>query len=217
MSDAARDVGVSFYGLGYTKAQVEEIKRGILALADTPLPRGVLVAAMWLDQIRAVGTEPDPSTIARITADCHRDRPCDDCAVERGQQHEHGCDVERCMYTGGQWIACGGYTDEYGSPVCECADLENDGANGRTVHVCGARPHDCGSQVWDGVWPGYGECVEYGLYTYFDGGWHACGPDHPQASPALSLLHTGLAEWDRERRRWFLKPEHAAYLREQTW
>lgn len=183
------------------------------------LPRGLRVAAAWLDQIRqATGAEPDPATIARITADCHRDRPCRDCAAPIGQSHEHGCDVERCMYTGTQWIGCGGWTDAHGSPLCDCDDAENYDADGYTIHVCGLSPHDCGSQVWDGVWPGVEECVEYGLYCWFEPGvgFHGCGPEHPQASPDLNTINGGLSRWDRGRGRFVLEPGHAAYLRGKT-
>ena len=88
--------------------------------------RGVRVAEAWLDQIRAAaGAEPDPDTAARIRADCFRNHACRDCGAELGQPHDHGCDVERCMYTGLQWIACGGYTDSAGTPLCGCDDAEN--------------------------------------------------------------------------------------------
>ncbi len=188
-------------------------------MTDTAtLPRGLRIAAAWLDQIRATGTEPDPATIARIQTDCHRDRPCSDCGAEIGQPHEHGCDVERCMYTGGQWIGCGRYTDEHGTPLCDCDEHENHDAGGYTIHTCGQAPHDCGSQVWDGVWPGYEECVEYGLYCWFEPGvgFHGCGPQHPQAGVDLNSLNGGLARWDRERGRFVLEPGHAAYLRQRA-
>lgn len=178
------------------------------------MPRGLRIARAWLDQIRATGVEPDPAAIERITADCYRNRPCRDCAAPLGSPHDHGCDVEQCMFTGEQWIACGGTSDWR---LCDCEDDSGYDAGGSTIHTCGQARHDCGSQIWDGVWTGYEECVEYGLYSYFDGGWHACGPEHPQAGPALSLLHTGAARWDRERGRWVMEPQHAQCLRERPW
>jgi hypothetical protein len=33
-------------------------------------------------------------------------RPCDDCAVVKGQLHVPGCDAERCPVCGGQAIGC---------------------------------------------------------------------------------------------------------------
>lgn len=165
----------------------------------TILPRGLRIAAAWLDQIRtATGIEPDQATVERIRADCFRDRRCRDCAALIGRPHEHGCDVENCQWTGIQWIQCGGYTD---NPLCRCADDENYDEDGYTIHTCGQSPHDCGSQIWDGVWPGYAECVEYGWYSYFAPPWRQCGPEHPQAGPDLNRLRFD-CDWDRERRRW---------------
>ncbi|MFM2078880.1 MAG: hypothetical protein RJA49_2770 [Actinomycetota bacterium] len=31
---------------------------------------------------------------------------CPDCAIEPGAAHEDGCDVARCLVTGGQRLAC---------------------------------------------------------------------------------------------------------------
>lgn len=184
-------------------------------MTDTDtLPRGLQVAADWLAQIRVTtGREPDPDTIARVTADCYRNRPCRDCGTEIGQPHDHGCDVENCQYTGLQWIQCGGYTDEHGSPLCDCGAAENYDEAGRAIHTCGQRPHDCGSEVWDGLWFGYQECVEYGWYGHFEllphetlgliesGRWTQCGPEHPLAHPDLARLRVE-CDWGREARRW---------------
>lgn len=172
-----------------------------MSTTDT-LPRGLRIADLWLDQIRAAtGTEPDSATIERIIADCFRNRPCRDCAAKIGEPHHHGCDVERCQCTGDQWIGCGGYTDEHGSPFCDCADDENYDADGYTIHTCGQDPHDCGSEVWDGVWPGYEETIGFGWFTWFAPPWRDCGPEHPQAVPNLTRLHLE-CDWNRGKRRW---------------
>lgn len=184
-----------------------------MTVTDT-LPRGLRIADQWLAQIKAATErEPDTATIERIGALCYRNRPCNDCGAALGQPHDHGCDVERCQYTGSQRIGCGGYTDEHGRALCECDDLEQYDADGYTVHTCGQSPHDCGSQVWDGVWAGYEECVEYGWFTWFEPyvAWHKCGPEHPQAAPDLTRLHQ-LCDWDQQARRWVQREALAIIL-----
>lgn len=49
----------------------------------TELPRGLRIAATWLDQIRAAtGVEPDRATIDRVTGRAFWDRPCpESCAL----------------------------------------------------------------------------------------------------------------------------------------
>lgn len=171
------------------------------------LPRSLRVATAWLEQIRAAtGAEPDQATVDRVTSDCHWDRPCGDCAAEIGQPHTDGCDVARCMWTGEQRIQCDGLDGH-----CNCEDDNGYDPDGYTIHTCGQVPHGCGSQIWDGMWPGTDVGVEHGLYSYFDGGWHECGPEHPQASPDLSCWRQ-LADWDRGRGQWTLDPKQTAYL-----
>jgi hypothetical protein len=181
-------------------------------MTDTAtIPRGLQITAAWLDQIHAAtGRQPDPATAARVQADCFRDRPCRDCATPIGQTHSHGCDVENCQHTGIQWIQCGGQSDWR---PCDCEDDNGYDPDGYTIHTCGQAPHDCGSEVWDGVWPGYAECVEYGWYGHFElldhpqfgliesGSWSQCGPEHPLAHPDLNRLHAE-CDWDRESARW---------------
>lgn len=147
---------------------------------------------------------------------------CRDCGAQVGQPHDHGCDVERCQYTGMQWIACGG-TSDFG---CCCEDDNGYDADGYTVHTCGQVPHDCGSEVWTGVWPGYVEAIEYGWFVYWvpmpehvreafefglalglkarkdmPYGWVACGPEHSDAVPDVTRL-IQLCDWDHKQRRW---------------
>lgn len=77
--------------------------------------------------------------------------------------------------------------------------------------------HDCGQDVWTGVWPGEAECREWGWFVYFSppaegeqyGTWTPCGPDHPQARPNLNRLHED-SHWDAQAGRWQLGPcDHA--------
>lgn len=85
---------------------------------------------------------------------------CRDCAVKPGENHDPGCDVERCPYCGGQRLSC-----------CD----ESDGPE--------ALP-------WTGVWPGVEECIEYGFYCRWGPPWIPCDKDHPDAGPDLNRLLT---------------------------
>ena len=113
-------------------------------------------------------------------------KPCRDCGAAVGYAHDEGCDVARCLATGGQRQSCPGY---------------------------GTGLHDCGRQVWDGLWPGERECVDFGWYSRFvpDEGWLQCGPDYPDASPDLDRLARD-ARWDRAQQRWL---QGACACREQ--
>lgn len=107
--------------------------------------------------------------------------PCGDCAAAVGEPHDHGCDVERCQFTGRQWIAC--------------QQEDHD---------------DCGTSIWTGIWPGVPECQEFGWYSYFvpNGrpSWVRCGPDDPGASEDLNRLASEQeCKWDREQHRWVLR------------
>lgn len=110
------------------------------------------------------------------------DLRCGDCGVAIGEPHAAYCDVARCLWTGRQRIQCTGV-----------------GAEGR---------HDCGRQVWTGLWPGAAECREYGLYARLvpGQGWIPCSPDHPDAMEDLNTLFTK-ARWDRNSARWVLREE----------
>lgn len=137
---------------------------------------------------------------------------CRDCGAQVGRPHDHGCCVERCQFTGLQWIDCGGTSDFR----CCCDDDNGYNADGDTIHTCGQVPHDCGSEVWTGVWPGYAEAIEYGWFCWFGPSpelrigpftvpagrtWLECGPEHPEAVPDLTRV-IQLCNWDREQRRW---------------
>ena len=106
-------------------------------------------------------------------------KPCCNCGVAPGQQHEQGCTVARCIYCGWQDISC------------DCGDLD--------------RP----MTTWTGIWPGDLECVEYGLFSKWGPPWIPCDPDEPGAGPDLNELNRmhakGELVWDKEKER-LVKP-----------
>jgi hypothetical protein len=160
-------------------------------LAEPTEPRGVRIARMWADQLRHArhGVGPDNDEARKILDHCYRNRPCNDCGAPIGSPHEHGCDVERCQYTGIQWIQCGGYDGWW---TCDCDD----------IHACGRAPHDCGSEIWDGVWPGIEEAVEFGWYSMFAPPWVRVGVEWPGATPDLNRINGVECRWDRDAKRW---------------
>lgn len=121
------------------------------------------------------------------------DRKCPDCQVPAGTAHEDGCDVARCLATGGQRLSCRQPTTRH--------DL----ADGAAV---GFIPHDCGSDVWTGEWPGVAECREFGWWVQdrcAEGlGWVPCTPDAPGATEDLNRLARD-ARWSPAQARWVLR------------
>jgi hypothetical protein len=117
--------------------------------------------------------------------------PCNDCGALPGEPHGDGCDVARCLFTGGQRLVCG----SLGFLGIETPAHD-----------------DCGDQVWTGVWPGEAECREFGWYSLFVppaageqyGQWVRCDKDTPGAGPNLNRLAED-ARWDRGRQRWVLR------------
>lgn len=67
-------------------------------------------------------------------------RNCGDCGARPGERHSDGCDVARCLVTGGQRISCGVFGGEV--------------------------EHDCGNQAWTGEWPGIAECEEFDWWAF---------------------------------------------------
>jgi hypothetical protein len=61
---------------------------------------------------------------------------CPDCGVPIGENHEDGCDVERCPHCGGQALGCVGFD-----------------------------PSDPRRQPWDGRWPGEADCERLGFFV----------------------------------------------------
>ncbi len=104
-------------------------------------------------------------------------RDCPDCGVAPGRLHRPSCDVERCGHCGGQALSC------------DCEPSE------RRAY----------QEPWSGVWPGFEEAIEFGLFAKRspDGlGWVCCDEDDPEAYPDLNrLAGSGEFAWDRERRR----------------
>lgn len=112
---------------------------------------------------------------------------CPDYGVKPGELHDPGCDAEPCSACGCQAISCGCKLEEY-------TDLPR--------------------VPWSGIWPGVAECVEYGLFcVWVEGfGWKDWDGE-PDASPSLTLLHQ-VGRWDRDRQRWFVKPEDVERTRD---
>ncbi len=100
---------------------------------------------------------------------------CPDCAVNSGENHQNGCDVERCPECGSQFISCG----------CELI----------------SKPR----LPWTGEWPGIKECLEFGLYVRFVAGpgWVSCSENEPGSSEDLNALFRK-AKWSKELGRFVL-------------
>lgn len=128
-------------------------------------------------------------------------KPCHDCAAAVGQPHTDGCDTARCLWTGGQRLQC-----EMGTGII----LDPDPDSEAVLLTTGPRPdHDCGHEVWTGVWPGVAECQEFGWYCYFvpKAGWVRCEKDdpHPDVTEDLNRLYMSETEWSRDQGRWVLR------------
>lgn len=130
------------------------------------------------------------------------DATCGDCAVKPGEPHKGGCDVARCLMTGGQRLGCEGPKDEFGFP--RYTQITHDDGSKAVV------PHDCGWDVWTGEWPGDAECREFGWWVQdrcAEGmGFVRCALDAPGAREDLNrLVGSGEAVWSVDRRRWVLR------------
>lgn len=95
-------------------------------------------------------------------------KKCPDCQVAPGQEHQSGCDVERCSVCKGQWLSCG------------------------------HEEHDPSLSKWTGEWPGIAECRDRGWYAVHrpdlgacvpcTGNWWPCTKDYPDAREDLNRL-----------------------------
>lgn len=119
------------------------------------------------------------------------DNPCPDCGVAVGHPHELGCDIRRCLHTGGQAISCDS------AAYVEYGDEDGEGPPD-DFH------EDCGRDVWSGEFPGVADAKRLGFWCYWDDdkGFVRCGPDHPEATPDLNRIHGFGARWDRSSQRW---------------
>ena len=86
-------------------------------------------------------------------------KKCPDCAVKPGEQHQPGCDVERCSVCKGQKFSC------------ECEQ------------------HDPEQTKWDGEWPGTKECQQHGWYAIMTPeGWRPCPAGTPECMEDMNRL-----------------------------
>jgi hypothetical protein len=97
---------------------------------------------------------------------------CPDCNALPGAEHKDGCDVARCLHHGRQRLGCdsGHCCGEALELLVEAgkATRQPDGAieyehAANLCAYCDCRPHDCGRDVWTGVWPGVTEAQQYGV------------------------------------------------------
>lgn len=109
-------------------------------------------------------------------------KTCHDCGAWPGEEHDNGCDVERCRGCGRQRISC--------------SDQE-----------CQATEEKLGRLKWTGEWPGKAEAREFGWYSKRnpDGpGWISCSKDEPGASEDLNRLYDEEVVWSPESGRFML-------------
>ena len=115
---------------------------------------------------------------------------CHDCGAKPGELHKPNCDTERCPFCGGQALQCF-YENSHGELECECK---------RKLVT------DADRIPWDGEWPGWAECREYGFWCKMvkGRGWVRCEKDDPEASEDLNRLHTD-CKWDAKEKRYVLR------------
>lgn len=141
---------------------------------------------------------------------------CYGCGAESGTEHRDGCDVARCMWTGGQRLQCGlGIVADAVRALRRYAEnrLADDLAAYESLND---EAHDCGRDVWTGEWPGTAECREFGWYAWFGPdlgrtGWVEIDADevehfrllHPEVQVSEDLNRLAVeAVWDASAGHW---------------
>lgn len=165
------------------------------------------VAALHADR-----HDPDAWDNREVAVTVTPARDCPDCGVPPGVPHGDGCDVARCLWTGGQRIQCvGGMMAEVVRTLRECRCADNHRlAEDLAFHVGLDDPdHDCGEQVWTGRWPGDEDCERFGLWCVWGPdvglrGWVPVRPGTDGATYDLNRL-SEVARWDRTTQRWELR------------
>lgn len=116
------------------------------------------------------------------------DRPCPDCAVKPGAQHQDGCDVALCVGCGQQALQCGAHLD---TPMQTWT---------------GVWPGEVECREW-GWWARWTIVTEYSTDGRPDSGpLVPCSVEHPDARTDLNRLAVagmrGEVVWSRERERY---------------
>jgi len=148
-------------------------------------------------------------------------KKCHDCGAGPGSLHSLGCDVERCMWCGGQLISC--------DCVYEINGMDPDLLEREypEIWTCGATDemwarYDSmiegigGRDVYSGEWPGEANARALGFFCRWvdetgrvgdwacrPGTWRRCKETDMGARPDLNRLSEwGGVTWDRTKRAW---------------
>ena len=120
------------------------------------------------------------------------------CGARPGEVHRDTCGVARCMWTGQQLIQCDGSFADIARQLRK--DGHDDMAERLAYHLSFSEDHDCGHDVWTGLWPGVAECEEYGFWCVGPP-WQPCAKDTLGATHDLNRL-VRECKWNRETKRW---------------
>lgn len=99
---------------------------------------------------------------------------------------------------------CPGCGVSIGEKHVKC-DIERCPACGHQAFGCDCVYDAARAMPWTGVYPGFTECREYGLYAKLVSGkgWQRCAPDDDGASEDLNTLMTA-GRWNADTQRWVL-------------